>query len=52
VAIEDHGDYVVVRPQPDDPITAARGALKGKMASTDELRAKARADEAAAPRRP
>jgi bifunctional DNA-binding transcriptional regulator/antitoxin component of YhaV-PrlF toxin-antitoxin module len=48
VAVEDLGDHVVVRPMPDDPILAARGALKGKIRSTESLRAKARKDEAAA----
>jgi hypothetical protein len=48
VAVEDLGDHVVVRPIPDDPIVAARGALKGKLGSTASLRAKARKDEAAA----
>jgi hypothetical protein len=33
---------------PDDPILAARGALKGRIGSTASLRAKARNDEAAA----
>jgi bifunctional DNA-binding transcriptional regulator/antitoxin component of YhaV-PrlF toxin-antitoxin module len=45
VAIEDLGDRVIVRPLPDDPIAAARGALKGRLPSTAELRAKAREDE-------
>jgi bifunctional DNA-binding transcriptional regulator/antitoxin component of YhaV-PrlF toxin-antitoxin module len=48
VKIEDFGDHVVISPLPDDPIAAARGALKGKLASSSELRAKARQDEAAA----
>jgi bifunctional DNA-binding transcriptional regulator/antitoxin component of YhaV-PrlF toxin-antitoxin module len=49
VGIEDLGDRVVVRPLPDDPIAAARGALKGRIrASSTELRTKARQDEAAA----
>jgi bifunctional DNA-binding transcriptional regulator/antitoxin component of YhaV-PrlF toxin-antitoxin module len=49
VGIEDLGDRVVVRPLPDDPIAAARGALKGRIrASSAELRSKARQDEAAA----
>lgn len=51
MAVEDRGDHVVVRPLPDDPIAAARGALKGKIGSTAALRAKARKDEAAAERR-
>jgi len=49
VGIEDLGDRVVVRPLPDDPIAAARGALKARIrASSAELRSKARQDEAAA----
>jgi bifunctional DNA-binding transcriptional regulator/antitoxin component of YhaV-PrlF toxin-antitoxin module len=48
VGVEDHGDHVVVRPLPDDPIAAARGALKGKLAPTAELRRKAREDDSAA----
>jgi bifunctional DNA-binding transcriptional regulator/antitoxin component of YhaV-PrlF toxin-antitoxin module len=48
VAIEDRGDHVVVRPVPDDPISAARGALKGKVGPTKNLRTKARKDEMAA----
>jgi hypothetical protein len=48
VKIEDFGDYVVVTPFPDDPIAAARGALKGQLTSSADLRAKARQDEAAA----
>jgi len=47
VAVEDLGDRVVVRPLPDDPIAAARGALKGRLAPTGALREKARQDEAA-----
>jgi bifunctional DNA-binding transcriptional regulator/antitoxin component of YhaV-PrlF toxin-antitoxin module len=47
VRVEDHGDHVVVRPIPDDPIAAARGALKGRVDAA-KLRAKAREDEAAA----
>ncbi len=48
VQVEDLGDRVVVRPLPDDPIAAARGALKGRLPSTAKLRARARKDEAAA----
>jgi bifunctional DNA-binding transcriptional regulator/antitoxin component of YhaV-PrlF toxin-antitoxin module len=51
VAIEDHGDSVVVRPLPADPIAAARGAFAGRIGSTDELRRLARADELAAEER-
>lgn len=45
VVLEDLGDRLIVRPLPDDPIAAARGALKGRLASTGDLRAKARRDE-------
>jgi bifunctional DNA-binding transcriptional regulator/antitoxin component of YhaV-PrlF toxin-antitoxin module len=48
VAVEDRGDHVVVRPLPDDPVAAARGALKGRVGSTTALRARARADDAGA----
>lgn len=54
VIVEDNGDHVLFRPFPDDPIAAARGALKGKgntRLTTDDLRRLARADEAAAERR-
>jgi bifunctional DNA-binding transcriptional regulator/antitoxin component of YhaV-PrlF toxin-antitoxin module len=51
VAIEDLGDRVVVRPLPEDPIAAARGALKGRLGDSAALRARARRDEAAAERR-
>lgn len=50
VALEDHGDRLVVRPLPEDPIAAARGALKGKISSAG-LREMARRDEEAAERR-
>jgi AbrB family looped-hinge helix DNA binding protein len=45
VAVEDLGDRVVLRPVPDDPIEAARGALAGQIMASDELRRIARADE-------
>ena len=48
VSLEDLGDRVVIRPIPDDPIAAARGALEGRIGSVDELRARAREDEQAA----
>ncbi|MDQ3672557.1 MAG: AbrB/MazE/SpoVT family DNA-binding domain-containing protein [Actinomycetota bacterium] len=47
VGVEDLGDRLVITPVPDDPIAAARGALEGRI-SSDGLRARARADEAAA----
>jgi len=48
VAVEDLGDRVVIRPLPNDPILAARGAMKDRIGSSTALRAKARSDEAAA----
>jgi bifunctional DNA-binding transcriptional regulator/antitoxin component of YhaV-PrlF toxin-antitoxin module len=45
VRVEDHGDHVVVRPVPDDPISAVRGIFKGRIGSVDELRRQAREDE-------
>jgi len=47
--LEDLGDRLVVRPSGGDPIAAARGALGG--ASSEELRRRARTDEAASARR-
>ena len=46
--IEDRGDYVVVRPVPDDPIEAAYGAFKERIARipSEELRKIAREGEA------
>lgn len=51
VAVEDHGDRLVVRPLPKDPISAARGALRKRLPPTEELRAAARRDEEIAERR-
>lgn len=48
VGVEDLGDRVVLRPLPEDPIAAARGALKGRLSPSERLRAKARQDEVAA----
>jgi hypothetical protein len=47
VGVDDLGDRLVITPVPDDPITAARGALEGRISSVG-LRAQARKDEAAA----
>jgi hypothetical protein len=46
VDVEDCGDHVILRPLPDDPIEAARGALAGRAGSTADLRRRARADDA------
>jgi bifunctional DNA-binding transcriptional regulator/antitoxin component of YhaV-PrlF toxin-antitoxin module len=48
VAIDDQGDRLVVTPLPDDPISAARGVFRGRIASSSDLRETARRDEAAA----
>ena len=45
VTIEDHGDRVVLRPMPDDPIEAAASALRGRITSSEDLRVQAREDE-------
>jgi AbrB family looped-hinge helix DNA binding protein len=52
LALEDLGDRVVLRPAPDDPIAAARGALVGELSmSSGQLRKAAREAEAVAERR-
>ena len=47
VALEDLGDRVVIKPEPDDPIAAAEGALAGevRMLDTARLRRAARSAE-------
>lgn len=47
VTAEDRGDELVLRPASEDPIAAARGALRGagNRMTTDELRERAREDE-------
>ena len=47
VALEDHGDRIVLQPAPDDPIAAAEGALAGEFRGLDpaRLRQRAREDE-------
>jgi hypothetical protein len=49
VLAEDHGDYLVIRPAPEDPIAAVRGIFKKEMRgkpTLDEARAMAREEEA------
>jgi hypothetical protein len=49
VIIEDHGDALVLRPLPDDPIAAALDLATGSDGpSTDEIRAQLREEEAEA----
>jgi len=46
VLIDDEGDQLVIKPFPDDPIAATRGALEGQITvPTEELRRRARMDE-------
>jgi bifunctional DNA-binding transcriptional regulator/antitoxin component of YhaV-PrlF toxin-antitoxin module len=52
LALEDLGDRIVLKPAPDDPIAAARGALAGELSMTSgQLRKAAREAEAVAERR-
>ena len=49
VLAEDHGDHLVIRPAPDDPIAAVRGIFAEEMRggpTVDEMRAMAREQEA------
>jgi bifunctional DNA-binding transcriptional regulator/antitoxin component of YhaV-PrlF toxin-antitoxin module len=49
VVAEDHGDYLVLRPAPDDPIAAVRGIFAedfGDGMTTDEIRRQTRAEDA------
>jgi bifunctional DNA-binding transcriptional regulator/antitoxin component of YhaV-PrlF toxin-antitoxin module len=46
VTLEDLGDHIVVRPAPDDPISALRGAFADRrQPSSDELRTRAREED-------
>lgn len=48
VLAEDRGEELVLRPAPDDPIAAVRGMFAAELkggATTDELRAAARAED-------
>ena len=47
VLVVDRGDYAIMRPVPDDPIAALRGAYAGPGPTVDEARAADRAGEAA-----
>lgn len=47
VLIIDRGDYAIVRPIPDDPIEALRGAYAKPGPATEDVRAADRADELA-----
>lgn len=45
VVLEDLGDRLVIQPTADDPIAAARGALKGEGLSSEEHRRRSRLEE-------
>ncbi|MGH2760556.1 MAG: hypothetical protein ACRDKJ_13490 [Actinomycetota bacterium] len=46
VVAEDHGTHLILRPAPDDPIAAARGALLDRIPTSPEaLRKRARDEE-------
>ncbi len=51
VLVIDKGDYAIVRPIPDDPVTALEGAHTGPGVSTENARSAERAAEQAAERR-
>jgi AbrB family looped-hinge helix DNA binding protein len=52
LALEDLGDRIVLRPAPDDPVAAARGAFAEELSmSSSQLRQAAREAEAIAERR-
>jgi AbrB family looped-hinge helix DNA binding protein len=51
VLVIDRGDYAIIRPIPDDPVTALEGAHAGPGDSTEEARAAERRAEAAAGQR-
>jgi AbrB family looped-hinge helix DNA binding protein len=46
VTLTDHGDSIVIRPAPDDPIAAAEGALRRELAGYRERDARRQAREA------
>lgn len=46
VVADDRGDHLILRPAPEDPIEAARGAFKNPSGPTvDEMRKEAREEE-------
>ena len=51
VLVIDKGDYAIVRPIPDDPVTALEGAHAGPGTTTENARAAERDAEQAAEQR-
>jgi bifunctional DNA-binding transcriptional regulator/antitoxin component of YhaV-PrlF toxin-antitoxin module len=45
VMVLDRGEYVVVRPMPNDPVAALRGIFAGAEPTTNEMRRLARQEE-------
>jgi hypothetical protein len=50
LALEDHGDQLVLRPIPADPIRAALGSLAGPGPTSDRVRSRMRREEASSRR--
>ena len=46
VLLDDRGDRLVIRPLPDDPISAVRGVFREARITSDEAFAQLRAEEA------
>ena len=51
VVIVDLGDRIVVRPLPDEPVTALKGKYRRRGTNTDRIRRQARIEEPARARR-
>jgi AbrB family looped-hinge helix DNA binding protein len=51
VLVIDHGDYAIVRPIPDDPVTSLQGTHAGAGTTSDQARAAERQSEDAAEQR-
>ena len=51
VLVIDRGDYVIIRPVPDDPIASLQGAHAGPGPATEEARSANRAAEATSEKR-
>jgi bifunctional DNA-binding transcriptional regulator/antitoxin component of YhaV-PrlF toxin-antitoxin module len=47
LTLEDHGDHVVLRPSANDPVAAARGALKDQAGglTSEDMRREARDED-------
>ena len=46
VTVVDCGDHLVIRPTPDDPVSALTGKYAGRGPTVDEMRAIARSEDA------